>query len=267
MTQSPFRLPKYTPFRLGESLIEWATGLAKLDEFYQHRPRGLSSLDFMKYTLGCLNIDYQVAQGSIENIPTSGATVIVANHPLGAIEGVILAALVGSHRPDTKVLANQMLKSITEIDPLFIGVDVFGGKTAKETNRRAIIEANQHLADDGLLIIFPAGEVSSYQKDSQKDSKELADIPWRNSVAKFINQAKATTVPIFIDGRNSNLFYRAGMVHPLLRTALLGRELLNKKDAIIKLSIGEPISYSNLSQFVDEKDLVQHLRTKTYSMG
>ncbi|TBR43792.1 hypothetical protein CBF23_003430 [Marinomonas agarivorans] len=262
MSKSPFRLPKYTPFHLGESLIEWATGLGKLDGFYQQRPRGLSSLDFMKYTLNCLNIDYQVTQGSIENIPATGATVIVANHPLGAIEGVILAALIGEYRPDTKVLANQMLKSITEIAPLFIGVDVFGGKTAKETNRRAIMEANQHLADGGLLIIFPAGEVSSYQKDTGL----LADVEWRNSVAKFIHHANAECVPIYIDGKNSKLFYQAGRIHPLLRTVLLGHQLLNKQGSMIKLSIGESIPYSTLSQFDDEAAMVTHLRQATYTM-
>jgi len=263
MKKSPFRLPRYTPFGLIELFIEWVTGLAKLDSYYQERPLGLSSVDFMKYTLKTLNVDYTIASGSIDNIPKTGPVVIVANHPLGAIEGVILAALIKDRRQDVQVLANQMLKRITEISELFIGVDVFGGSSAKQTNRLAIKQANQHLTDGGLLIIFPAGEVSSYSKGS----KILTDVPWSNSVAKFVKRAKATTVPIFIDGQNSAMFYQAGRIHPLLRTALLGRELLNKKESVIKLSIKQPIPYPELNKFEDDAELVNHLRQKTYAMN
>lgn len=86
MIDSPFRLPRYTPFGLGESVVEWATGLSKLDRLYQDRKNELSSFEFMNYTLSALNIDYSVVSGSTENIPEEGPVVIVANHPLGAIE-------------------------------------------------------------------------------------------------------------------------------------------------------------------------------------
>lgn len=263
MIESPFRLPRVTPFGFGESMVEWATGLSKLDRLYQKRPETKSSFDFMRYTLDALNVNYDVALGSKDNIPQEGAVVIVANHPLGAIEGVILADLVGTVRKDVKVLANQMLKRLPEISDLFIGVDVFGGSTAKQTNSIAIREANQHLADGGVLIIFPAGEVSTYPKSGSA----LSDIEWRNSVAKFIKRSQATTVPIFINGKNSALFYQAGRVHPLLRTAMLGRELLNKQASSISISIGAAINYSELVDFEQEQDLVNYLRLNTYLMS
>ncbi|MCV2403673.1 lysophospholipid acyltransferase family protein [Marinomonas sp. C2222] len=263
MINSPFRLPRVTPFGLGESFVEWMTGLSKLDGLYQKRPETETCFDFMRYTLNALNVDYELGSGSTANIPQEGPVVIVANHPLGAIEGVILADLVGLVRKDVKVLANQMLKRLPEISDLFIGVDVFGGKTAKRTNALAIREANQHLADGGVLIIFPAGEVSTYQKGDAN----LSDIEWRNSVAKFIKYSEATTVPIFINGKNSPLFYKAGKVHPLLRTAMLGRELLNKASTKIEISIGDAIEYSELSGFENEKDLVNYLRLNTYLMS
>ncbi|MGX9416730.1 lysophospholipid acyltransferase family protein [Vibrio sp. WJH972] len=262
MIASPFRLPRVTPFGLGESVVEWATGLSKLDHLYQQRPETNTSFDFMRYTLDALNVDYAVNRGSTDSIPVEGAVVIVANHPLGAIEGVILADLVGQVRKDVKVLANQMLKRLPEISDLFIGVDVFGGEGAKRTNSNAIREANQHLADGGVLVIFPAGEVSTYPKGGSS----LSDIEWRNSVAKFIKHSEATTVPIFINGKNSDLFYRAGHVHPLLRTAMLGRELLNKRSTEIKISIGDTIPFSELSTFDRDKDIVNYLRLNTYLM-
>ncbi|MFA0053727.1 lysophospholipid acyltransferase family protein [Vibrio echinoideorum] len=263
MIDSPFRLPRYTPFGLGESVVEWATGLSKLDKLYQDRPDELSSFEFMHHTLSALNIDYSVSAGSTDNIPEEGPVVIVANHPLGAIEGVILADLVGSVRKDVKVLANELLKRLPELDDLFIGVDVFNSKESKRTNAKAIRDANRHLADGGLLIVFPAGEVSSYRKGA----KTLTDIEWSKSVAKFVKRHQATTVPIFINGKNSELFYQAGRVHPLLRTALLGRELLNKQATTISISIGSSIPYSEIKSFEQEMDIVNYLRLNTYLMS
>ncbi|MGO3343727.1 MAG: lysophospholipid acyltransferase family protein [Marinomonas sp.] len=263
MLTSPFRLPRVTPFGLGESFVEWLTGLNKLDHLYQQRPENLSSFEFMRYTLNALDIKYQVSLGDVNNIPQQGPVVIVANHPLGAIEGVILADLVGAVRSDVKVLANQLLKRLPEIDELFIGVDVFGGKNSRATNSAAMLEANRHLTCGGLLIVFPAGEVSTYAKGSD----DLADIEWRNSVAKFVKRSKATTVPIFINGQNSPWFYRSATVHPLLRSALLGRELLNKKATNIAISIGAPILFSEVSDFEHDKDMVNYFRLNTYLMG
>ncbi|CAV20084.1 MULTISPECIES: lysophospholipid acyltransferase family protein [Vibrio] len=263
MIDSPFRLPRYTPFGLGESVVEWATGLSKLDKLYQDRPDELSSFEFMHHTLSALNIDYSISAGATDNIPEEGPVVIVANHPLGAIEGVILADLVGSVRKDVKVLANELLKRLPELDDLFIGVDVFNSKESKRTNAKAIRDANRHLAGGGLLIVFPAGEVSSYRKGA----KTLTDIEWSKSVAKFVKRHQATTVPIFINGKNSELFYQAGRVHPLLRTALLGRELLNKRATTISISIGSSIPYSEIKSFEQEMDIVNYLRLNTYLMS
>jgi len=263
MIESPFRLPRVTPFGIGERFLEWMTGLSKLDGFYQQRPETTSTFEFMNYTLKALNVEYSIATGSLGNIPKEGPVVIVANHPLGAIEGVIVADMLASVRQDVKVLANEMLKRLPEISDLFIGVNVFGGEKARKTNSLAIREANQHLADGGLLVLFPAGEVSTYPKGS----KVLADVEWRNSAAKFINRSQATTVPIFVDGKNSTLFYQAGRVHPLLRTALLGKELLNKQSKNIALSIGNAIPFSELKSFDEEKDLVNYLRLNTYLMS
>lgn len=264
---SPFRLPRVTPFGVGESIVEWATGLAALDRLYQHRPRCQSSFEFMRYTLDALNIDYSIAKGGLNNLPQKGPVVVVANHPLGAIEGVILADLVGRVRSDVKVLANELLKRLPEISELFIGVNVFGGASAQRTNGKAIRDAHRHLAEGGVLIVFPAGEVSTYLKDTPTSEKTLADIEWSQSVANFLKRSHAITVPMFINGQNSALFYQAGRLHPLLRTALLGRELLNKRSSVIEVSIGDAIPFSEMSQFDDNRELVSYLRLNTYLMS
>lgn len=263
MIDSPFRLPRKTPFGIGESVVEWATGLATLDSLYKQDALPEDSFEFMHEALARIGTQYQVDHGSLENIPAEGSVLIVANHPFGGIEGIILASLISKVRKDVKVLANELLKRIPELDELFIGVDVFGGEKAKRTNRQAIKEANHHLKEGGVLIIFPAGEVSSWQASENK----ITDKAWSKSVAKFVKHAEATTVPLFINGMNSKLFYQAGRIHPLLRTAMLGRELLNKSGETISVSVGNPIPYSEIKDFDNEEDITQYFRLNTYLMG
>lgn len=263
MLGSPFRLPRRTPFGIGESFVEWLTGLSKLDGHYQRKPKDPTSFEFMNYTLSTLGIDYNLERGNIEDIPKEGPLVIVANHPLGAIEGVILADFIGRARKDVKVLANELLKRLPEIEELFIGIDVFNGKNARTTNAKGVREAHQHLSNGGVLIVFPAGEVSTYSKSSNM----LSDIEWSNSVAKFVKRSQATTLPIFVNGKNSRLFYQAGRIHPLLRTALLGRELLNKSDKTIRISLGSPMPYNEIKNFETDKDIVNYFRLNTYLMS
>ncbi|WP_333002085.1 lysophospholipid acyltransferase family protein [Vibrio coralliilyticus] len=263
MLDSPFRLPRKTPFGIGESMVEWATGLSTLDALYKQDILPEDSFEFMQEALNRIGTQYEVDHGSLENIPAEGSVLIVANHPFGGIEGIILASLISKARKDVKVLANELLKRIPELDDLFIGVNVFGGEQARQTNRKAIKEANQHLKEGGVLIIFPAGEVSAWQANENK----ITDKAWSKSVAKFVKHAEATTVPVFINGMNSKLFYQAGRIHPLLRTALLGRELLNKSGQTISVSIGNAIPFSEIKGFEDEEDITQYFRLNTYLMG
>ncbi|NOH72725.1 lysophospholipid acyltransferase family protein [Vibrio pectenicida] len=263
MQKSPFRLPRKTPFGIGESVVEWATGLSTLDALYSQDELPEDSFDFMHEALKRIGTQYRVDYGSLDSIPTEGSLLIVANHPFGGIEGVILASLISKVRKDVKVLANELLKRIPELDDLFIGVDVFGGKQARLTNSKAIKSAHKHLKQGGVLILFPAGEVSAWQPHDNK----ITDKVWSKSVAKFVKHAEATTVPIFINGRNSKLFYQAGRIHPLLRTALLGRELLNKAGQTISVSVGNAIPFSEFKGFEKESDITQYLRLNTYLMG
>lgn len=260
---SPFRLPRKTPFGLGESIAEWATGLSTLDKLYAQRPANCSTQAFLRFTLEALGIDYQVMRGSLNNVPTQGATVIVANHPLGGVEGVILAEMLLTIRSDIQILANQYLKTLPELDELFIGVDVFEGAGAVRANMKALRAANKHLANGGLLLMFPAGEVS--QLVDRKKGR-LEDKEWSRSVSSLIRKNKAITVPMYINGQNSKRFYLAEKVHPLLRTLMLGRELLNKKDEAISIAIGDQIKFKEVNK-LDDKKLVNYLRLNTYLLN
>ncbi|KAB2115795.1 lysophospholipid acyltransferase family protein [Vibrio alginolyticus] len=262
-SSTPFRLPRKTPFGIGENVAEWATGLNQLDKFYAQRPVNADTKTFLRFTLDILGIDYRIAHGSLDSVPKQGATVIVANHPLGCVEGVILAELLLMVRDDIQILANQYLKTVPELDQLFIGVDVFEGKDAVKSNMKALRAANKHLASGGLLLVFPAGEVSQLVDAKQQ---RLEDKAWSRSVSSLIRKNKATTVPVFISGQNSKRFYMAGKIHPLLRTLMLGRELLNKHAQTINLSFGQAIKFKELSTLNDDQ-VVNYLRLNTYLLN
>ncbi|MGF1742705.1 lysophospholipid acyltransferase family protein [Vibrio profundum] len=257
---SPFRLPRKTPFGIGEKFAERATGLHQLSKFYAQRPVGCDTAAFLRYTLQVLGIDYQITSGELKQVPTHGATIIVANHPLGCVEGVILAELLLMIRPDVKVLANHHLKSVPELNELFIGVDVFQGQQAHHANIKAFRAAYQHLHQQGLLLMFPAGEVSDLVDIK---SRRVEDKPWSRSLSALIKKSKATVLPMYIEGSNSNRFYMAGKIHPMLRTLMLGRELLNKQNCSINIAIGDSIRYKEIHNLTDD-DMVSYLRLNTY---
>ena len=263
LSKSPFKLPRKTPFGLGENLAEWATGLSQLDKFYAQRPAGCDTRQFLRFTLEILGIDYQLIKGSLNNVPQIGPTVVVANHPLGCVEGVILAEMLLTIRSDVQILANQYLKTVPELDSLFIGVDVFETDKARKANLQAMRQAHKHLEQGGLLLMFPAGEVSQLVDSKQR---RLEDKEWSQSVSRLIKKHKAAAVPVYIEGHNSTRFYMAGKIHPLLRTIMLGRELLNKKQTCIDISISDPIHYKEMQHLCDQQ-LVNYLRLNTYLLG
>lgn len=260
---SPFRLPRATRTGIPEATVEWLLGLKKMDRLYKKEVvESYSSREFLKLVLKVFQVDHQVASGSLDSIPKEGPSVIVANHPFGGIEGVALADLLMTIRPDVKVLTNEMLCKISELREIFIGVDILGGG-ARAKNRNAIEEARQWVADGHQLLIFPSGEVSSYVPSM----KQVTDPVWRNTAARIVRQTSAQVTPVFIEGRNGWLFQSLGLIHPKLRTLRLVRELLNKKGSTIQFRIGRMIGESDLASMNSDSAVTNYLRLNTYLLS
>ena len=257
---SPFLLPRSGSLKWIAPAIENMTGLKSLHKHYLARPSNADTESFLTHTLDALGISYKTHKLDRNNIPESGPLLIVANHPLGGVEGVILAKILLAYRSDLLVMANHFLKRIPELSSLFIGVDVFEGKEAMKANLKAIKQAHKHLENQGALLIFPAGEVSTYDNDTN----QLQDKEWNRLVGKLAQKHKANCLPIFIGGKNSKSFYLAGRLHPRLRTLLLGRELLNKKGEEIPIIGGNLIPSSEFSKLNNADDITNYLRLNTY---
>lgn len=245
-----------------EALLERASGLHRLQAAYDELPRCLPTDDFLAAALERLGIQPAAAMSELDHIPAEGGAVLVANHPHGAVDGLMLAALLRQVRPDVRFLANSVLSRVDELSSLFIGVDPFGGPGAELRNRAPLRDAIRWVQDGGLLVVFPAGEVSHLQLKSAT----VADPAWHSAVARIISRTGVPVIPAFIPGRNSLAFQLGGLLHPRLRTLMLPRELLNKAGRRMTVRFGTAIQAKRL-EGLNRDQLLRLLRLRCYSLG
>ncbi len=210
-----------------------------------------------------LDIKLNYLQDDLKMIPTTGPTIVVANHPYGGIEGVALAYLLMQVRKDVKILANFLLSEIAVIDPLFISIDPFKTKKGESITSKGLKKANEWLENGGLLIIFPAGTVSHWQWKQW----EITDPTWKLSAARLAVANNATVVPVYFSGQNSWYFHLAGIISPYLRTLLLGQQVFAKQHRTLDIALGKPITTTELSKIQDLKDQMYYLRLRTYLLA
>ncbi len=217
---------------------------------------------FLEQLIDALGVSVEVSEEDLQKIPQEGAFITVSNHPFGGLDGIILIQLLSKIRPDYKVMANFLLKKIEPIKDYFLGVNPF--ESRKDiSSAGGLKEALRHLSEGKPLGLFPAGEVSAYQADSNS----VEDREWSASVLKLIRKANVPVIPLYFKGSNSLLFQVLGLIHPMLRTVKLPSELLNKKNRVIKLRIGNPISVETQNSFGDIIQYGKFLRAKTYLLG
>jgi putative hemolysin len=243
-----------------EGALEKLLVLDRFERLYQSVGRIGDERSFVDRFLDAMNVRPSVSQIDLQLIPRDGPVVAVANHPFGLVEGTVLAALLGSIRPDVKILANRLLETLPEARAHCIFVDPFGGDQALPANLRGLKSAIAWLKQGGLLAVFPAGEVAHL------DLKERAviDPEWNQNIARLIRLTSSTVLPVYFVGANSAMFQLLGFLHPRVRTALLAHELLNKHDTTIELRIGKPIKAAKLKTFQDDLAMTRYMRHRTY---
>lgn len=146
---NPCRLP-FKP-RILSATLEKLLGLDRLARIYDARPPQSTPQEFLQYTLDALGVSISLENAHyLEDIPRTGPLLIVANHPLGGLEGVAIAKVIAELRPDLQVLTNQLLRRIPELADLFIGVDVLSSNAASD-NVGGIKQVHKHLGNDGAV--------------------------------------------------------------------------------------------------------------------
>ncbi|MBT0585772.1 GNAT family N-acyltransferase [Alteromonas oceanisediminis] len=200
-------------------------------EAYPH----LHGLDFIEQVLEYFNVSFSVRSSERENIPTHGKLVIVANHPIGSIDALALIQFVSEIRRDVKVVANQLLMSIKPLNDMLLPVNNMQGGTPKQHLKRI----QSHLQSDGAVLIFPAGEVSRLRPEGVRDTH------WHSGFLRMAKSAQAPILPVYIDAKNSPVFYGVSMVYKPLATALLVKEMFKQKRKHLPMRIGEIIPHSS----------------------
>lgn len=220
--------------------------------------RGASGFEFIDQVLEYFNFSYAVSHKDRMNIPSSGRVVIVANHPLGALDGLALLKLVGEVRRDVRIIANDVLMHFDALRNLFLPVDNLGGNTRKDNINR-IVEA---LHNDEAVIVFPAGEVSRAGFTGIKDGR------WNSGFLHFARRANAPILPVYLGGKNSTLFYGLSYINRSMSTLLLAREMFNKHSVTLPVRVGEPIAFSQLDALpVSNRDKAKLLKKHLYRIA
>jgi putative hemolysin len=245
------------------TLAERALGLNWLACGYEELAETDTSDEFAAQTLQYMNVAPRVVDGSLDNIPSEGPVVVVANHPFGGIEGVIMTLLLRQVRPDVRIMANSMLKRIPELSNTILGVNPYGHARATRDNLKPLREAIRWLKNGGLLVVFPAGDVSRFRLSNFT----ILDDKWDASIARMVRMTDAKVVPIHFAGHNSFLFHSLGLFHPLLRTLMLPRELSNKRNRTIELRVGDVITPKRIASNASDDDVAKYLRLHTYMLA
>lgn len=263
---SPVKLPepqgavRRLLLSLVERPLERLLYISELNQVYRAASSSGDLQGFLDGALAALGREHQVDAESLQRIPKEGPLLVVANHPFGAVEGIVLTSLLQSVRPDVKILANYLLRCIPPLSRWMLFVDPFDGPESTRANVAAMKQAIQWLRNGGVLGVFPSGEVSHLNLRE----RSVEDPPWQESAARLARLGGAPALPVFFEGRNGALFQVAGLVHPRLRTLMLPHALFHPSEKTIRLRIGSVVPFAKLASFSNDQDLVRYLRMRTY---
>ncbi len=218
---------------------------------------GLEPRRFASQALSGMRVRLRGGEALEQRLPRSGPVVVVANHPHGGIEGLILLRLLLAVRPDVKIMANTALRVFADLQPAMLFVNPLMPKHPE--NIKGLRESLRHLKEGGVLVIFPASRTSFFRTDLRR----ITDGEWNRVVANLARRTGASLLPVRFCDLNSKWFYRIGRVWARFRLLMLARELLNKEDKEIRLAVGTLIPSERL-EHLDDATYTETARLFTY---
>lgn len=246
--------------------IEATTGqieLKRLYNVYQTELRG--TVDFWEAAMRLMRLSIDYDPTKLDALPRQGPLVIVANHPFGLIDGLLIGHLANRVRRDFKVLTNSRLyPPDAEIRGYILPIDFDPTPTARATNLESRAAARAHIKGGGCLIVFPAGGVATTPSFF---ARKAVDFEWKPFTARLVHEAKADVVPIFFPGQNSRMFQMASHVGMTARMAYLLHEVANKIGGRFSAVIGDVLPYDALTEMRDPRLLCRYLRDKTEALS
>lgn len=246
-------------------VLENVTGrirLIKRADGYEHEVA--AGRDFWQVMVERYGLSLDVVGGSLDHIPQNGPLILVANHPYGILDGLMLGYILAQVRGDFRILAHRVFRKAQELDKIVLPVSFDDTREAQAQNIATRNDALRYLANGGAIGVFPGGTVST----SEKPFGQPLDPGWRAFTARMIAKSDATVVPLYFTGANSRLFQLASHLHSTLRVSLLINEFRRRVDEPVKVVIGEAIPRSELDLHrSDAKSMMDFLRLRTYALS
>ena len=219
---------------------------------------------FWSQALDLLGIELLTSESEISRIPKKGPLVIVANHPHGLVDGMVLAELIGTVRTDYKILTRSLLTGVKQIDQFMIPVPFNHEENALQKSLEMRRFAMKHLENDGVLVLFPSGKVAS----SDTIFGSVVEGEWSPFTAKLIQKSNADVLPIFFPGSNSRMYQIANQISATLRQGLLIYEVVHAMNKPQKPVVGNLIKQDEISSWRrDPRGFMRWLRDTTIALG
>lgn len=247
-------------------LIEVLTGRRHLEKLYEgYRALPEPRPAFFSSSVQSLGLKLNYNEERLDAIPKSGPLVVVANHPYGVLDGIILCDLISRVRSDFRILANAVLWRAEELREYVLPIDFAETREALKTTLSSRQIARNHLASGGVLLVFPAGMVATSEK-LIGNHLNATDRRWGPFAAQLIARSSSPVLPVYFDGQNSMLFQVASHLHEALRLSLLFREVRRRMGDQVNLAIGEVLPFAKLKHSENGQELADNLQKITYSL-
>ncbi len=246
-------------------VIELLTGKIKLKKLYdEYLLENNPPENFWNDAVKKLKFNLQTFYREGGNIPKTGRLIIVANHAFGVADGVSLCSVVSNIRSDYKMITHKVLRQADAVKEKIIPIDFSPNRSAMLANIEARREAEQVLQNDGVIVIFPSGQIAT--KEDLKLKTKAYDGDWKQFTSKLIVKTKSPVLPSFFEGHNSQLYHIANKMGQTFRYSLLMYELTRKIGDTINLHFGKVIPFSDFGKIGNLIEITKYIRGKTYSL-
>lgn len=245
-------------------LIERLSGQPDLQKIYETYRRDRADQPFFASAVELLGLQVLLDEARLEEIPAEGPLVVVANHPFGVLDGIVISWMLSRRRNDFKVLTNSVLDGAPETRDWLLPIDFSGTHEARDVNLATRAECMTRLKAGECIVVFPAGGIST---SPTVFSRAAIDDIWKPFTASLITRTRASVTPVYFEGQNSRLFQLASHMSLELRLALIFREVKRRMGSQIPVHIGETLTPERLAGAGRRQDLVNFLREQTYAMA
>lgn len=249
--------------RTAIKVIEHLSGKAQLWSLYDGYRRVSTGDDFFDQAIRRLQLTVKINEGGLSSIPETGPLIVIANHPLGVVDGLLLGYLIAQVRKDFRLLVHNALCKVPEPRAHFLPVDFLDTPAARQTNLETRRDALADLADGHVIAIFPAGGIAT----ARNPFATATDIEWKAFTAGMVKKSGAPVLPILIEGQTSRLFQVFSRISFELRASLLFREAVKMMGNDVRAHIGTMLPPDLLAVHSDRRELMAHLRRQTFGLG